>query len=78
MFFFFKPKAAYEVDVWDWGSNVCSSDLALQTTSCHSGPVAMVSWRSAVKCCRQRGRHGCDCGAYIYIPASPSRLSLSV
>ena len=27
MFFFFKQKAAYEVDVCDWCSDVCSSDL---------------------------------------------------
>ena len=27
-FFFFKQKTEYEFDVWDWSSDVCSSDLA--------------------------------------------------
>jgi len=26
-FFFFKQKTAYEIDVCDWSSDVCSSDL---------------------------------------------------
>src|SRR3546814_3487502 len=29
-FFFFKQKAAYEVRISDWSSDVCSSDLALE------------------------------------------------
>src|SRR3546814_1665206 len=28
MFFFFKPKTAYEMRISDWSSDVCSSDLA--------------------------------------------------
>src|SRR3546814_2166595 len=27
MFFFFKPKTAYEMRISDWSSDVCSSDL---------------------------------------------------
>src|SRR3546814_5670530 len=27
MFFFFKPKTAYELRISDWSSDVCSSDL---------------------------------------------------
>jgi len=27
VFFFFKQKTAYEIDVCDWSSDVCSSDL---------------------------------------------------
>jgi len=30
-FFFFKQKTAYDIDVCDWSSDVCSSDLALIT-----------------------------------------------
>src|SRR3546814_11952763 len=29
MFFFFKPKTAYEMRISDWSSDVCSSDLYL-------------------------------------------------
>src|SRR3546814_9087119 len=28
LFFFFKPKTAYEMRISDWSSDVCSSDLA--------------------------------------------------
>src|SRR3546814_5650980 len=31
MCFFFKQKAAYEVRISDWSSDVCSSDLVLQS-----------------------------------------------
>src|SRR3546814_6193563 len=31
VFFFFKQKTAYEIRISDWSSDVCSSDLALQT-----------------------------------------------
>ena len=34
MFFFFKPKAAYEVKECDWSSDVCSSDLAHEAVIC--------------------------------------------
>src|SRR3546814_5440861 len=30
-FFFFKQKTAYEMRISDWSSDVCSSDLALNT-----------------------------------------------
>src|SRR3546814_5089733 len=31
MFFFFKQKTAYEMRISDWSSDVCSSDLFLET-----------------------------------------------
>src|SRR3546814_5435417 len=31
-FFFFKQKTAYEMRISDWSSDVCSSDLATQST----------------------------------------------
>src|SRR3546814_2647198 len=31
IFFFFKQKTAYEMRISDWSSDVCSSDLAIQT-----------------------------------------------
>jgi len=37
-FFFFKQKTAYEIDVCDWSSDVCSSDLEkLGTRSSSAG-----------------------------------------
>src|SRR3546814_2231569 len=30
MFFFFKPKTAYEMRISDWSSDVCSSDLPVR------------------------------------------------
>ena len=32
-FFFFKQKTAYEIKECDWSSDVCSSDLAVSTTT---------------------------------------------
>src|SRR3546814_10979237 len=34
MVFFFKQKAAYEMRISDWSSDVCSSDLFLQVEEC--------------------------------------------
>src|SRR3546814_9839006 len=31
MFFFFKQKTAYEMRIIDWSSDVCSSDLRIET-----------------------------------------------
>src|SRR3546814_1346878 len=43
-FFFFKQKTAYEMRISDWSSDVCSSDLFLQTvTSALEGNEADVS-----------------------------------
>src|SRR3546814_11883987 len=30
LFFFFKPKTAYEMRISDWSSDVCSSDLSIE------------------------------------------------
>src|SRR3546814_17497765 len=39
MFFFFKQKAAYEMLIRDWSSDVCSSDLAVgRVHDGHPGP----------------------------------------
>src|SRR3546814_18025613 len=35
MFFFFKQKAAYEMRISDWSSDVCSSDLAFHVHTTH-------------------------------------------
>src|SRR3546814_5582168 len=34
-FFFFKQKTAYEMRISDWSSDVCSSDLLIQTNQNH-------------------------------------------
>src|SRR3546814_479646 len=39
-FFFFKQKTAYEMRISDWGSDVCSSDLALKAIGRLSGSEA--------------------------------------
>ena len=45
-FFFFKQKTAYEIGTGDWSSDVCSSDLTMDTmlhhvvtNSFHVGPI---------------------------------------
>src|SRR3546814_2497036 len=35
MFFFFKPKTAYEMRISDWSSDVCSSDLEIFGINTH-------------------------------------------
>ena len=46
-FFFFKQKTAYEIYQCDWSSDVCSSDLEMQSfwvkvNKCRSSPVTKI------------------------------------
>src|SRR3546814_10816425 len=59
-FFFFKQKTAYEMRISDWSSDVCSSDLLLQTNSARA--LFLAHARLATK--RWSIGRGC--------PASPS------
>src|SRR3546814_4396468 len=51
LFFFFKQKTAYEMRISDWSSDVCSSDLSLQTHfslhSIRSKDLSPISKRSS-------------------------------
>src|SRR3546814_6376994 len=38
-FFFFKQKTAYEMRISDWSSDVCSSDLAPESTDVRAAPA---------------------------------------
>src|SRR3546814_9551607 len=42
VFFFFKQKTAYEMRISDWSSDVCSSDLLVDTP--FSGAASDASW----------------------------------
>src|SRR5213595_1565310 len=46
-FFFFKQKTAYEITEGDWSSDVCSSDLALETLALARGTFAVGGERGA-------------------------------
>src|SRR3546814_9516575 len=41
LFFFFKPKTAYEMRISDWSSDVCSSDLPAGWSCPQSPPCAV-------------------------------------
>src|SRR3546814_2296634 len=43
LFFFFKQKTAYEMRISDWSSDVCSSDLSLNSIE-RSRRVLMTQW----------------------------------
>src|SRR5210317_2477365 len=43
VFFFFKPKTAYEISECDWSSDVCSSDLRRTDSSTSSGSAPSCS-----------------------------------
>src|SRR3546814_13982964 len=47
-FVFFKQKAAYEMRISDWSSDVCSSDLSASTGIASSAPVGTASVSSTV------------------------------
>src|SRR3546814_5252721 len=40
IFFFFKQKTAYEMRISDWSSDVCSSDLLVETITGPTGATA--------------------------------------
>src|SRR3546814_9973806 len=46
LFFFFKQKTAYEVRISDWSSDVCSSDLLVETSDDKPIPRAAARDRS--------------------------------
>src|SRR3546814_1302965 len=45
-FFFFKQKTAYEMRISDWSSDVCSSDLAVQSSQEFHAGLYDRAWRS--------------------------------
>src|SRR6188474_532096 len=47
-FFFFKQKTAYEMSLRDWSSDVCSSDLARQSSPATSRGKAFVDFQNDV------------------------------
>src|SRR3546814_6393626 len=59
-FFFFKQKAAYEMRSSDWSSDVCSSDLLIETENIPAEKIAVATGD-------QRGLDGID----LFDPACP-------
>src|SRR3546814_3393359 len=48
MFFFFKPKTAYEMRISDWSSDVCSSDLRAVTAEEYWPDMEGLEYRDTV------------------------------
>src|SRR3546814_9581158 len=62
MFFFFKQKAAYEMRISDWRSDVCSSDLLFPAEGTWRGPGPLFPRRADRlddrRCARRLGGGG--------------------
>src|SRR3546814_4199336 len=57
VFFFFKQKAAYELRISDWSSDVCSSDLAAVVVAPGNPLAAAEGFDRLVLVEPHRGRH---------------------
>src|SRR3546814_5888032 len=53
VFFFFKQKAAYEMRISDWSSDVCSSDLSRKGSGVRIGAAACARFQSQLASLKQ-------------------------
>src|SRR3546814_10200993 len=74
MFFFCKPKTAYEMRISDWSSDVCSSDLAVGRVGVPVGGARRLGRarivgdeRNGAGKCAEQGNHGEEL-ARLHIP----------
>src|SRR3546814_410074 len=54
-FFLFKQKAAYEMRISDWSSDVCSSDLSCEFTERVAREMAVAGWEMGLSLAQEKG-----------------------
>src|SRR3546814_903069 len=74
VFFFFKRKTAYEMRISDWSSDVCSSDLPVDTSSRGNHTKAKKCWLSGLSTSTILGRGRSDNDMEVSATCSRSLL----